>query len=441
MKKYFALILMLALVVTGCKKPDPSPEPVKEDSITVSPAEYTAVYDGDSFNVTVNASGEYQAEANASWLTVSGTTVTVAENTDYEARSGVVTFTCGTVSAKVTVNQEAAPKPKEYTELPGPANSFIVSKGGDYKFKATVIGNGEAGLHETFPIKSAAIDPAGAKLVWQEFEDIITDVQLKDGYICFTCANKDGNAVIAATASDGTILWSWHIWSAEAPNDVKCTDTWTLMDRNLGAFATGVGEDALGLYYQWGRKDPFSRILKFDSGAGEGWYHPIVGNEADMDNPDIHCIEYSVAHPNEYIGATNTNKNWLVVGGQKYLWGLSGHGAPDPFFKTIFDPCPKGYAVAHCDCLGEGWGNGGVENADHSLSLYNGSITVPGCSFIYNSGWDWWDGYDGAYPCLWTAAAASWGDPNTAFRLVPGDAHSYYDTACGQPVRCMKYAE
>lgn len=436
MKKFLAIALMLALVVVSCKKP----EPEVKDSISLNTTSWTAPYEGESLTLTVTASGDFKGEPDVAWITVSGAKVTVAENTAYESRSGKVTFTCGEASAVLTVNQDAAPKPKEYDELVGPANSFIIPEAGDYKFNATVMGNGNAGLHSTFPITSTAINPEGAVLVWEEVEGLITDLKLQDGFICFTCANKDGNAVVAATAADGTILWSWHLWSAEAPKDVDC-GTWTLMDRNLGATMPS-GDEANGLYFQWGRKDPFSRVLAFDSGSGEGWYHPVVGGD-EGDNAEIHCIAYSVAHPIEYIAKSSRNNDWLLEPNQRYLWGINwevdGNIDFQPF-KSVYDPCPKGYAVATPNCLAAGLGENTL-NADGSVSMFGGKIVVPGCSFIYNGGYDWWDGADGHWAGLWSCSTA-WGNTENAFRLNSNlDARDNYDRAVGLPVRCMKFSE
>lgn len=442
MKKFLAIALMLALVVVSCKKP----EPEVKDSISLNTTSWTAPYEGESLTLTVTASGDFKGEPDVAWITVSGAKVTVAENTAYESRSGKVTFTCGTASAVLTVNQDAAPKPKEYDELIGPANSFIIPEAGDYKFNATVMGNGNAGLHSTFPITSTAINPEGAVLVWEEVEGLITDLKLQDGFICFTCANKDGNAVVAATAADGTILWSWHLWSAEPPKDVDC-GTWTLMDRNLGATMPS-GEESFGLYYQWGRKDPFSRVLAFDSASGEGWYHPVVGGGDDEANADIHCVAYSVAHPIEFIAKSNRNDDWLIEPNQRYLWGLNwevdGNIDFQPF-KSVFDPCPKGYAIATPNCMAAGTGNEGANasrNSDNSYTIFNGKIFVPAAGFVYIGGYGWYDADGAGWGGLWECST-SWGNTENGFRLAGHnfDPRDNNARAAAHPVRCMKYAE
>lgn len=436
MKKFFALTLVLALIVVGCKK---EPEPTK-DSIKLNTETWTASYEGEAVSLTVTASGDFTPKSDVDWITVSGSTITIAPNPNYEPRTGNVTFTCGEATAKLVVTQDAAPKPKEYTELAGPANSYIVSAAGDYKIKATVMGEGDAGLHSTFPITSTAINPAGATLVWEEVEGLISDVQLKDGYLCFACANKDGNAIVAATAADGTILWSWHIWSTEAPNDVNC-GTWTLMDRNLGATMAS-GEESFGLYYEWGRKDPFSRILAFDSAAGEGWYHPVVGGGDDEASAEIHCIAYSVAHPNEFIAKSNRNDDWLIEPNQRYLWGINwevdGNIDFQPF-KSVYDPCPKGYAIATPNCYAAGVGSA-ARNSDNSFTIFDGKIFVPAAGFVYIGGYGWYDADGAGWGGLWTCST-SWGNTENGFRLAGHnfDARDNNARAAAHPVRCMKY--
>ena len=58
-------------------------------------------------------------------------------------------------------------------------------------------------------------DIDNAVIVWQDSPDLVTDVYLKDGWIHFHILEEtinQGNAVIAVRNSNGTILWSWHIW-------------------------------------------------------------------------------------------------------------------------------------------------------------------------------------------------------------------------------------
>ena len=327
MKKFFALTLVLALIVVGCKK-----EPETKDSIKLNTETWTASYEGETVNITVTASGDFTAKPDVDWITVSGSAVTVAPNPNYEARTGNVTFTCGEATAKLAVTQEAAPKPKEYTELAGPANSYIVSAAGDYKIKATVMGEGDAGLHSTFPITSTAINPAGATLVWEEVEGLISDVQLKDGYLCFTCANKDGNAVVAATAADGTILWSWLIWATPEVSTYNLEGYTSFMDRNLGAI--DVGYCMRGFLYDWGRKDAFSAA----NGGYDVYPYVPVASSVFTHSTGPSTMAYAVAHHTDYV----------IGPSSYYTWMENTECAAKPWrtdVKTIYDPCPAGWRI------------------------------------------------------------------------------------------------
>ena len=158
----------------------------------------------------------------------------------------------------------------------GTANCYKLPKVGDlsagakYKFKA-VKGNGNAPVGA---IKSTD----GVSVLWATYNDdaagpsavtdVIASVDYDKDYIYFTlpAEPKAGNAVIAAKNSSDVILWSWHIWIPAT--DVEDIDEGfvasgkKIMDRNLGAIykaATGAvpAKNTYGLYYQWGRKDPF----------------------------------------------------------------------------------------------------------------------------------------------------------------------------------------
>ena len=89
--------------------------------------------------------------------------------------------------------------------------------------------------------------------------DLVKNVSYSNGEITFRATDRKGNAVIAAKDAAGNILWSWHIWLTDQPVEhVYKNNAGTVMDRNLGATSATPGDiGALGLLYQWGRKDPF----------------------------------------------------------------------------------------------------------------------------------------------------------------------------------------
>ncbi len=197
----------------------------------------------------------------------------------------------------------------EYVDLSagGSSNCYIISSTGNYKFKATVKGNGSIPSELSAVVGNEAITPQSALILWyntvqdnNEWKELtpvnVSSVSLKDGYICFSTPAKfiSGNVVIAAFAEEGvtydnievdsdynitnaTLLWSWNIWAAEGYDPEASpliADGKKLMDRNLGAPISGIGTTgeyepaaALGNVYQWGRKDPFPNFPDYGNAS------------------------------------------------------------------------------------------------------------------------------------------------------------------------------
>ena len=213
----------------------------------------------------------------------------------------------------------------EYTDLSaiGTANCYLVQLPGDYKFKS-VIGNTDATVGNVKTVE----------VLWESFGtdempnvgDLIASVSYKNGYIHFSTPENfcDGNAVIAAKNSKGTILWSWHIWCAEEgwQEQVYYNDAGTLMDRNLGATSATPGEvGALGLMYQWGRKDPFlsgATIRSVNLAASTGSWKTSSNSSTIYDEE---------ANPMTFY----TSRGLLNAS-----WDSS---------KTAYDPCPAGWRM------------------------------------------------------------------------------------------------
>lgn len=214
---------------------------------------------------------------------------------------------------------------KTYTDLsaPGTANCYLVRGTGDYKFK-TVIGNFDATVGNVKTVE----------VLWESFGtdempnvgDLIESVSYKDGYIRFSTPEtfREGNAVIAAKNSKGTILWSWHIWLAEEgwEESVYPNDAGTMMDRNLGAISATPGHvGALGLYYQYGRKDPFLGSSSISSGVKAlstgTWLFESSAN-----------VDIAEENPMTFYETLSS-----------HVWTLSD--SP----KAISDPCPAGWRL------------------------------------------------------------------------------------------------
>lgn len=226
------------------------------------------------------------------------------------------------------------------------ANCYIISKSGDYRFDA-VKGNGTEPVGEV----------ASVEVLWETFGtdvapqkgDLISSVSYDGGKVYFSTNSnfKKGNALIAAKDASGTILWSWHIWLTDQPEDhVYNNEAGTVMDRNLGAISATPGDvGALGLLYQWGRKDPFlgSSSISLNREAASTLSWP----SAEESTRATGSIAYATSHPTTYITYNDGNNDWYYSGSN------STDNTRWKSTKTIYDPCPAGYRVPD-------GGNGGL---------------------------------------------------------------------------------
>ncbi|MBO6168614.1 MAG: Ig-like domain-containing protein [Bacteroidales bacterium] len=228
----------------------------------------------------------------------------------------------------------------ENLSLEGTANCYIVSRPGTYKFDASVKGNSNESVGT----------PASAKILWESYGTDTFDaydpviaggsVSLDGGFVTFSIPSpmKDGNAVIAVSDASGTILWSWHIWACEGFNPVASSHDYknnagTVMDRNLGATSATPGDvRALGLLYQWGRKDPFlgpKAIKGSDQPAASA-----TSSEWGYRGLSVTVAE-AVKNPMVFYSTTSSPYNWNSEK-DNTLWAHT---------KTKYDPCPLGWRV------------------------------------------------------------------------------------------------
>lgn len=310
---------------------------------------------GGTVNAHVVTNVEFEVAPQAeSWIHVGTPTkapvtytipITVDANTTADPRTAnVVLYRKGTTETVQTIKigqEEAVLPPGPIPGNPdlsagGLANCYIVYEAGEYKFK-TVKGNSEESVGAV----------ASAAIIWETVNtadeiavnDVIASVSYADNYITFTTANpvKPGNALIAAKDGEGNILWSWHIWIPETTIEL---DTYglvskNLMDRNLGALVAApadaaVPAAAIGLTYEWGRKDPFPGASSITSGSNAF----LAGEQITFNHGTTISVADAIAQPTNY--PSTDNSTWSVEEDLN-LW------SPDS--KTIYDPCPAGYRV------------------------------------------------------------------------------------------------
>ena len=239
----------------------------------------------------------------------------------------------------------------------GTANSYIVSKAGSYKFK-TVKGNSRESVGAV----------ASAEVLWETFGtdervfkgSLVSGARYENGKIYFKTSDsyREGNAVIAAKDASGTILWSWHIWLTDEPQgQVYYNDAGTMMDRNLGATSATPGDvGALGLLYQWGRKDPFLSSSSIDN-CDEEAKSTITADYVFSDS-STGTIDYAIEHPTIFIICNYDNYDWYYSGSR------STDNTRWQSAKTIYDPCPAGWRVP------DGGDNGVWSTAVGAFSSY-----------------------------------------------------------------------
>lgn len=200
-------------------------------------------------------------------------------------------------------------------------------------------------------INYSSYDAATGKFTFYVGHEDITD---EDGKVTGTQI-ADGNAVVAAYDESGKIIWSWHLWltGSDPEQNAITTSVGTFMNRNLGAYHNGDGSTkqkniyrSIGLYYQWGRKDPFVRPSDYNFSSNNdqliftatGANIPLLYVSPDSEAEGVGSYEYSVAHPMTYIcGSESNGYDWLYTQHDNSLWGGSA--------KSVNDPCPRGWRV------------------------------------------------------------------------------------------------
>lgn len=333
----------------------------------------------------------------------------------------------------------------------GTANCYIVNKPGEYRFNASVKGCSTESVGK----------PDGAAVLWESFGtsetpevgSIVQNVMYGLGYIHFTTPPTltDGNAVIAVTDGSGNILWSWHIWvcSGFDPSATKQkynNDAGTMMDRNLGATSATPGDvRALGLLYQWGRKDPFLGGNAINStttvASTLSWPSPEPTSSHISGN---NTLKFAIANPTTFIYNTSP-WDWYCVSTayrNDMLWAST---------KTMYDPCPRGWKVPPGDRTGI-WGkplgvagytkdtwdsnNIGINFGATRIKFGNGTIWYPAAGYLdCDDGWLNAVGSEGRY---WSyslngtyAYALSFNSKGTI------NASEVYYRGFGLSVRCL----
>lgn len=302
----------------------------------------------------------------------------------------------------------------------GTANCYIVPPVySEYAFKATVKGNSNESV--------GAI--SSAEVLWEtrntsnsiKVGDVIAEVSFDGANVHFMLPPNPapGNALIAVKDALGTILWSWHIWVVDF-DPVKTGQVYIggnmMMDRNLGALSVIPAESmsgdygAYGLYYQWGRKDPFA------------FRGVVVPSDAiTFESNYLLSIDPTIQNPTVVYGDTD----WGV---DENLWDI---------FKTKYDPCPVGWRVPD-NTVWDGIYNEHFQNFPYTYRVIPEPYSVPEAYYplggICNSyGIEFWNHY-GRW---WTSTRGQHYNLHFESHADLGDSYVYTSMS----VRCMKDAD
>jgi hypothetical protein len=289
-------------------------------------------------------------------------------------------------------------------------------------FATTFVNHLDADITAPCLEDNANVAPATAELLWNDAsadfiavdETLTTKSVTLDGttksikYLTFQIPQasiKQGNAVIAVKDSEGTILWSWHIWVTDeasvatkavtnymdevnemmvvnlgycdkatttyaersvkvvfTQDDTNETQSFILTEKSSSTSAT-IGNNT---YYQWGRKDAFlptiennkDKIAYNTSGTitseafsflrndtatiGTNIQHPTVHYDCEYSGNGMHNMNPCNASYYNLWSAQNT-KSW----GENSYYDI----ADSPIIKTIYDPCPVEFHVASANAF------------------------------------------------------------------------------------------
>lgn len=289
-----------------------------------------------------------------------------------------------------------------------------------------------AGKHITTPYIYDMVDNIdGAKLIWQDVEQMVTNIKLSSSdkpSLIFEIGNNiaQGNAVVAATAG-GTVVWSWHIWvtnrdvSVTAAVPTKAYDTnytynfmpvplgwcdgttstvsprkFTLsltqgqFGKNLSASISQAGSETSGNFtcYQWGRKDPFVGSTGTKNTC-KTWYDADGASKSSLLlNSSTRSKVYGIKNPGVFIsGDSRWDTNAITY--DNWNANLSSNTAPSTPFnydtveKTVYDPSPVGYKLPPTNAftgfvrnLGSTSANGTFSNGGMNFYI-DGNFTGP----------------------------------------------------------------
>jgi len=419
---------------------------IKYQGTTIKPEAVISTSGTDSKAGTVSwltATLASNTSTSGSWTNRSLYVYTSVNTTGYD-RFGYIHISLEGLSVVITVEQSSS---YDYTATDGLANCYMVEPNHTitipirraYEYGGAD-GNTKFGVEKYW-------DDASGKCV--SGYSVTNDNDYELSYLTVTAGSNTGNALLALIGDDGEVYWSYHIWVTKynpnaggstviTGNTYNSSKYYEFMNINLGAkFSYLVDGPGSGLYYQWGRKDPFpSEGEPGEEVDGGGSYYVRYTDSSRG------TIVGTIRNPNYFMTAgSSSNYDWYydnpASGGRftRWLWGNEK--------KSVYDPCPQGWKIPQvygedspfagydvnnswewgADIEGTVWGTM-LFPETWSLDLSTGDLYDMGESGF----WIVWDNDD-----RWGYYQRFDSDPPTEY---------FYQTnigrAAGMPVRCIR---
>lgn len=313
------------------------------------------------------------------------------------------------------------------------ASAYTSQASGTYVLK-TFVNHLDAPITDPYIYNNANCTPNNAVLVWQDEENLVTNVALApDGHsLTFEVGSatiKQGNAIVAVRDASNRIMWSWHIWVTdyELGRDVRTVTNYQgiaykMMPVNIGWCDGGITTyDARSVkvrftqaetgatqvitiaqashsvvnsgnqpYFQFGRKDPMLAGLRNASGStvDKGCYSD--GYAFDKSGTGKVAIGVSIQHPHIFYNyGSSSPYDWCATSYYN-LWSADNTvttANDNVVVKTIYDPSPVGYHLPSSNAFtGFTYNGSNASGSSYFGSRFNSPYTST-TDFTDNFGW------------------------------------------------------